>query len=1069
MECPYKPGNSAAMQQEHGIKENAIVPIPQPPTHWFTRNLPEMDPSFPLSSIWRLAAVYGDIFKLDLVSRRNVVVSSHELVNEVMDESRFKKSPTGPLKELRALLGDGLFSAYGHEENWGKAHRILMPVFGPLAIKKMFPEMQDLISQLVLKMERMGPDNEIIPSDDFTINEIHPFAQQMSAALIEAGKRANRPSVENYLRIKSAEELQENIHSMWKLCDELVAERKRNPKPDSRDLLNTMLNASDPQTGEKLSDENIRFNMVTFLVAGHETTSGTLSFLLYQLLKNPETYHKAQQEVDEVVGDGILKPEHLPQLKYIEAAIRETLRVQGPIGLLNVKPVEDTVIGGKYRVTKDDILTCNVRGLHHDHTIWGEDADLFRPERLMDGRWEKLPPNAWKPFGNGARACIGRFFAEQEMIMATAMILQRFQVSMVDPSYDLRMKSTLTVKPDGFKIKAIKRSGKGPMTGIPGDFQVTTEKSSHGRHHSGDKSLEEKRAGESLLILYGSNAGTCKYLAEDLETAARDRGFNPTVKTMDEGTEQLSKDVPVAIITPSYEGKPADNARKFVSWLEASKPDNLKGVHYAVFGAGNSEWVSTFHRIPKLVDEVMPKLGAERVITPKFVDVKEDLTGPWEDWRDELLASLNDQPQSVVTPISDLEVTVEKWDTADLLAGETISTGVIRENRQVVGTDVGSAKRHIEVELPEGVTYEPGDYLVVLPTNPLGLVRRVAIRFGLNVMDIVTVKGTSKTFLIGRGPSTVIEILGGRVELGTVASKRQIEAIANTAEGSEQHKLQGLVSSEDVFKNEVIDKRMSVLDILEDYPSARLSFAAYLDMLRPLAPRRYSISSSPLATLPDKPVRASLTYDVHLASALSGNGRLFEGVASTYLASRTLGSRIPCSVRRSNTGFHLPKDPSMPIIMVAAGTGLAPMRGFIQQRAYIAANNRGILGAALLYFGCRDFEKDFLYADELREWESLGAVQVRPAFSRHGPPRSQGEAEYKYTHERMWEERDEIRDLFRKGAKIFVCGSASKLAKSTNEVTKRIWRAAYPDKSEQDSQDWLDSIREVRYVSDVFD
>lgn len=302
-----------------------------------------------------------------------------------------------------------------------------------------------------------------------------------------------------------------------------------------------------------------------------------------------------------------------------------------------------------------------------------------------------------------------------------------------------------------------------------------------------------------------------------------------------------------------------------------------------------------------------------------------------------------------------------------------------------------------------------------------------------------------------------------------MASKRQIEAIANTAEGTEQQKLQGLVSSEDVFKSEVIDKRMSVLDILEDYPSAKLSFAAYLDMLRPLAPRRYSISSSPLATLPDTPVRASLTYDVHSAPALSGNGRRFEGVASTYLASRAIGSRIPCSVRRSNTGFHLPKDHSMPIIMVAAGTGLAPMRGFIQQRAYIAENNPGILGAALLYFGCRDFEKDFLYADELREWESLGAVQVRAAFSRHGPPRAQGEAEYKYTHERMWEERDEIRDLFRKGAKIFVCGSASKLAKSTNEITKRIWRTAFPDKSEQDAQDWLDSIREVRYVSDVFD
>jgi len=378
---------------------------------------------------------------------------------------------------------------------------------------------------------------------------------------------------------------------------------------------------------------------------------------------------------------------------------------------------------------------------------------------------------------------------------------------------------------------------------------------------------------------------------------------------------------------------------------------------------------------------------------------------------------------------------------------------------------------------------------VVLPTNPPDIIRRAASRFGLNMDDIVTVKGTSKAFLvrappkaiiqgrdqtnnylqIGRGPSTAVEILGTRVELGTPASKRQVEAILKTAEGNEQHKLQELISSEDVFQKEIIDKRMSVLDILEDYPSAKLSFAAYLDMLRPLTPRQYSISSSPLATAPDKAVVASLTYDVHSAPARSGAGRLFQGVASTYLATRVVGSHIRCFVRRSNTGFHLPHDGSTPIIMVAAGTGMAPMRGFVQQRACIAESNKGNpefkLGPALLYFGCRDHESDFLYADELRSWEELGAVQVRAAFSRRGPD----DGAYKYTHERMWAEREEIRDLFQRGAKIFVCGSASKLAKSTNEVVKRIWKEGFPGKSDEEAQQWLDSIREVRYVTDVFD
>ncbi|KAI0389115.1 hypothetical protein F5Y17DRAFT_450227 [Xylariaceae sp. FL0594] len=213
---------------------------------------------------------------------------------------------------------------------------------------------------------------------------------------------------------------------------------------------------------------------------------------------------------------------------------------------------------------------------------------------------------------------------------------------------------------------------------------------------------------------------------------------------------------------------------------------------------------------------------------------------------------------------------------------------------------------------------------------------------------------------------------------------------------------------------------------------------------------------------------------------------MFQGVASTYLATRVPGSRVRCFVRRSQTGFHLPHDGSVPIIMVAAGTGLAPMRGFVQQRACIAAAaqeqqqittdtapesaSKPKLGPALLYFGCRDHASDYLYAEELHSWEKLGVVQVRPAFSRRGPDGGEGgQTFHRYTHERMWAEREEIRDLFKRGAKIFVCGSASKLARSTNEVVKRIWKEGFPGKTDEEAQAWLDSIREVRYVTDVFD
>ncbi|KKY25634.1 putative bifunctional p450 nadph reductase [Diplodia seriata] len=315
----------------------SLEPIPQPPTYLYgmLANLPEIDPSFPLSSLWRLQALYGPIFQLDLISNKLIVLSSYELAHEVMGDEKFEKVITAGLKELRPLIKDGLFSAYPHElasSNWWKAHRTLRPVFGPMGVRKMFPEQLDIASQLVLRWDRMGSSHAIDAGDELAFDTIgicafnyrfnnfyaehmHPFATQMAASLVQAGKRAFRTQMENRLRMWSNKEMQDNIQAMHKLCDELVAERKAHPQPGVNDLLNTMLTVADPVTGEKLDDENIRYQMVTFLIAGHETTSGTLSYLFYNLLKNPEALHKAQQEVDGVLGDSPLTVRHLEKLK----------------------------------------------------------------------------------------------------------------------------------------------------------------------------------------------------------------------------------------------------------------------------------------------------------------------------------------------------------------------------------------------------------------------------------------------------------------------------------------------------------------------------------------------------------------------------------------------------------------------------------------------------------------------------------------------------------------------------------------------------------------------------------
>ena len=243
-------------------------------------------------------------------------------------------------------------------------------------------------------------------------------------------------------------------------------------------------------------------------------------------------------------------------------------------------------------------------------------------------------------------------------------------------------------------------------------------------------------------------------------------------------------------------------------------------------------------------------------------------------------------------------------------------------------------------------------------------------------------------------------------------------------------------------------------------------------MLKPLAPRQYSISSSALAqsatagpTKDAGPFTASISYDVYKAPALSGHGRTFQGVASTFLSDRAIGARIHCYVRSTNIGFHLPPEPKTPVIMIAAGSGIAPMRGFIQERAAIAkARGQDALGPALFYYGCRDFEKDYMYADELGEWERQGAVEMRPAFSRRGP----GPESYKYVPDRLWAEREELRQLYRGGAKVYLCGSAGKLAKSVNETLKKMYLEDHEGRSEEEAEKWLEGIKSDRYVTDVF-
>lgn len=212
------------------------------------------------------------------------------------------------LEQLRDLAGDGLFTAYNDEPNWGKAHRLLMPSFGPMAMKDYFPQMLDIAEQMMVRWERFGPEAQINVAEDMTrltldtialcafdvrfnsfySEQSHPFVGAMVGALTEAGARGDRVPGVQPLLINKNRQYRNDIATMQRIAEEIVTARVSGPTGHtSEDLLGRMLVAVDPVTGERLSEENLRHQMATFLIAGHETPSGLLSFATHLLLAHP--------------------------------------------------------------------------------------------------------------------------------------------------------------------------------------------------------------------------------------------------------------------------------------------------------------------------------------------------------------------------------------------------------------------------------------------------------------------------------------------------------------------------------------------------------------------------------------------------------------------------------------------------------------------------------------------------------------------------------------------------------------------------------------------------------------
>ncbi|MDM0041443.1 cytochrome P450 [Variovorax sp. J22G21] len=1066
---------------------NPLHPIPHPPKKPFVGNLLSIGSDSPVLDMWKIAQELGGIYWLDMPGMPVIVVSSPELVDELCDEKRFDKSTRGALRRLRAA-SHGLFTSDTDEPTWSKPHNILLANFSQRAMQAYHPMMLDIAEQLVTKWERLNFDDEVDVTRDMTALTLdtiglcgfgyrfnsfyregfHPFVDAMVRTLETVQDRRGLP-LEELMMKKQLSQQRKDIRFMHRMVEDIIRERRQSgadiaAKPD---LLSYMIAGVDKKSGEKLDDKMIRDECIEFLIAGHETTSGLLSFATYFLIKNPHVLAEARAEVDSVLGTDLsARPTYaqVNRLQYIQQVLKEALRLYPTAPAIAKRALEDTVIGGQYTIKKKNMIIMHALALHRDKRVWGEDANEFNPEHFSREAERALPPNAFKPFGNGQRACIGRQFAMQEAVLTLAMVLQRFDL--VDhANYQLKVKEALTIKPEGFKIRVKPRDvrHRAPAAGQAGAAAATAAAQPAAAVASASKH------GTPLLVLHGSNLGTAEDLARQIAEEGETRGFAVELASLDDFTANLPANGAVVVVSASYNGVAPDNAAGFWSWVKSTDA-SMAGVKFSVFGCGNRDWASTYQVVPRSIDERLDALGGQRVHPRGEGDAREDMDGAFQGWSTALWPALAgalklkldaDGPRTEPLLAFDLvppagvpsPAVAQGFTKLEVAANEELQN-------EVEGLSDTRSTRHVEFLLPEGVSYRAGDHLSVAPRNSAALVERVMQRFGFAKDAYISLRTTAgrKTFLPLDQPISVIRLLGEFVELQDVASRKHIATLAeHTQCPFTKPKLLALTGTDEaasaLYKAEVLQKRKSVFDLLDEFPAAQPPFEVVLEMLAPLAPRYYSISSSPEVD----PQRCSLTVGVVQGAARSGQGH-YEGVCSNHVLRLRPGETVHALVKEPTVNFRLPSDAKRPVIMIGPGTGLAPFRGFLQERA--ALRQRGTeLGDAMLFFGCRHPAQDFIYADQLKGWADGGVVDLHVAFSRDGDRKT-------YVQDLVREQGAKVWKLIEGGAVIYVCGDGSRMEPDVRRTLTEIARTIGRDGQ---SDEWIERMTsEQRYVTDVW-